>query len=549
MVVEYRRDLEHNYMLIREEAPCTADAYELRTLMSNRIPGLLTMDSDRINEVTFYRYDITSCQPFQAICGSGRLSAEILRDLYVHLLESLMTFEDYLLDSSHLLFDPGCLFVRWDERTLQLPYVPFYNRGVRESMIALTEEILMQVMSGRQDAIVLSCRILHKLQEKDVQLSEIRRFLEEDRQAAQSSGIRTDGKDLMPAGCGSDAFAADAFRSDGIRTDAFRTNAFRTDASGTDAFRPDGFMPDDLPAQAGALPLRGAAEPDRDPQPADDSHDLKKRNGGIRMHAGKPAKRKNRISAAVRKQAAETLPEKATVRMMLLAALPAGGLFIFLHLTDVFLLSTEEAAGVSILAAAASVMLCRVLAARHKGRRGSMSEKEEDPGAAFDDLQDDELSALMSGDLAEEAETEVRENDPDEFLPLYASEERFDSDEEEFGHTMLLSDIRAQRGGSSAVLMPLDGNRHLSPIPVTGREVLIGKQHALVDAVIPSDAVSRMHARIFRKNGMYYISDLGSKNGTAVDGRHVVGRDEVPLTENAQVAFADCLYVFRTGGA
>ena len=77
-------------------------------------------------------------------------------------------------------------------------------------------------------------------------------------------------------------------------------------------------------------------------------------------------------------------------------------------------------------------------------------------------------------------------------------------------------------------------------IPVKGRELLIGKQTTLVDAVIPEETVSRIHARLFKRNNMYYISDMGSRNGTFVDGRPVVGRDEVPLTEGAHVRIADC---------
>ena len=42
--------------------------------------------------------------------------------------------------------------------------------------------------------------------------------------------------------------------------------------------------------------------------------------------------------------------------------------------------------------------------------------------------------------------------------------------------------------------------------------------------MIPDDTVSRIHARIFRKNGMYFISDMGSKNGTTVDGETLIGK-------------------------
>ena len=63
--------------------------------------------------------------------------------------------------------------------------------------------------------------------------------------------------------------------------------------------------------------------------------------------------------------------------------------------------------------------------------------------------------------------------------------------------------------------------------------------------MIPDDTVSRIHARIFRKNGMYFISDMGSKNGTTVDGEALIGRDEIPLTEGARICFSNCAYLYH----
>ena len=191
MIVEYRRDLAHNYMLIREEAEEFRDTYEIRILMSNRIPGLLPLETEQINGSTVYRYDITSCQPFHVLCAGGRVTADVLRSLYTNLLDSLISFEDYLLDTRHLLLDPEYLYLRWEEHALQIPYLPFYLKDVRESLISLTEAILMQISNGLEESIVLACRILHELQGKDVQLSDVRRFLEEERQSHLSGTYRS----------------------------------------------------------------------------------------------------------------------------------------------------------------------------------------------------------------------------------------------------------------------------------------------------------------------------------------------------------------------
>ena len=126
MTVEYTRDLTHNYMLIREEAEVMKDTYEMRILMSNRIPGILPVETDRINGETWYRCEITSLRPFSALLVSGRMSAEMLRSIYINLLDTLLTLDDYLLDASRLMLDAEYLWLNWEEKALCVPYVPFY---------------------------------------------------------------------------------------------------------------------------------------------------------------------------------------------------------------------------------------------------------------------------------------------------------------------------------------------------------------------------------------------------------------------------------------
>lgn len=55
-------------------------------------------------------------------------------------------------------------------------------------------------------------------------------------------------------------------------------------------------------------------------------------------------------------------------------------------------------------------------------------------------------------------------------------------------------------------------------ILIDGEEMLLGKKRALVDVVISfNNMISRKHCRISRHNGVFYISDEGSANGTYVN--------------------------------
>lgn len=62
------------------------------------------------------------------------------------------------------------------------------------------------------------------------------------------------------------------------------------------------------------------------------------------------------------------------------------------------------------------------------------------------------------------------------------------------------------------------------------------------DVQIPSDRVSRRHARIVVTDGRAVIEDLGSKNGTFIDGRPLAGPTE--LTDGAQISIGPAVMTY-----
>ncbi len=61
------------------------------------------------------------------------------------------------------------------------------------------------------------------------------------------------------------------------------------------------------------------------------------------------------------------------------------------------------------------------------------------------------------------------------------------------------------------------------------------------DLQVPLDDVSRQHARIFCRKEEYYIEDLGSTNGTFVNGISVV---KCVLRNNDQIEIGDAKIIF-----
>src|SRR5215217_6197106 len=74
------------------------------------------------------------------------------------------------------------------------------------------------------------------------------------------------------------------------------------------------------------------------------------------------------------------------------------------------------------------------------------------------------------------------------------------------------------------------GNEH----PVDG-ELILGREHGSADVVIPDPGVSRHHARVLPEAGTLIVEDLGSSNGTYVNGRRINGPVELSAGDEVQL--------------
>lgn len=77
---------------------------------------------------------------------------------------------------------------------------------------------------------------------------------------------------------------------------------------------------------------------------------------------------------------------------------------------------------------------------------------------------------------------------------------------------------------------------------VTGDSFLIGKRKSCVDGYIDKDTISRIHSRMFVKNGSLYIADANSTNGTFVNGESIPPGKEVEIFPGDRILFADVEY-------
>lgn len=107
--------------------------------------------------------------------------------------------------------------------------------------------------------------------------------------------------------------------------------------------------------------------------------------------------------------------------------------------------------------------------------------------------------------------------------------------------------VASDRGGagenSCLFLVGQSGRGRL--FPLSSGEVIIGRAPE-TDICLDEPAVSKAHTRLLRRGGDWWIEDLGSTNGTFVNGSRVIG--SMPLTPGSSIMIGEARMLYLAGG-
>jgi pSer/pThr/pTyr-binding forkhead associated (FHA) protein len=119
-------------------------------------------------------------------------------------------------------------------------------------------------------------------------------------------------------------------------------------------------------------------------------------------------------------------------------------------------------------------------------------------------------------------------------------------------------EVAADPAAASAPTPPVAApfpRQALATLEVVGTSPLKGQTFSIVsvlahvgrgphnDIVIVEESVSDSHAKLQRREGMWYVTDLGSTNGTYIGGRRIAAEEK--LATDADIRFGGVPFVFR----
>lgn len=108
---------------------------------------------------------------------------------------------------------------------------------------------------------------------------------------------------------------------------------------------------------------------------------------------------------------------------------------------------------------------------------------------------------------------------------------------------MPVAAIAAPEGESGAArLIGKDGAEHI----LAGSEITVGRKPGNTVVLTGDPFVSGSHARIFFENDQFQVADLGSTNGTRLNGQKLFPNTPLPLADGDTIAFGKTEFVFRS---
>lgn len=162
MKTEYSRDSQKQYLVLSDGNLLSSDAFPVRMLTENEIPGFLSCRIEEIDSGQYFLYDITSLRPLRDLLRTEPADRELLRALLRVLADAMETLERYLLPADYLQLQPELIFLEKREKVFRLVCCPDRDSSFGEQLQTLSEFLLHVLQDDDRDAVVIAYSFYQK---------------------------------------------------------------------------------------------------------------------------------------------------------------------------------------------------------------------------------------------------------------------------------------------------------------------------------------------------------------------------------------------------
>lgn len=129
MKSEYKRDMNHNYLILTGEEAIDTNSYQVRMIVANAVPDLLQCRIQGIDGKFMVYYDVTSRHSMTALFEEKKIGMEELQVILGGFVQVMEAMSEYLLNPCQLILEPEYIYL--DEKNRMSGSVIFQDFTAR----------------------------------------------------------------------------------------------------------------------------------------------------------------------------------------------------------------------------------------------------------------------------------------------------------------------------------------------------------------------------------------------------------------------------------
>ena len=456
MRAEYKRDMNHNYLILYGEDEINTDSYQVRMLVGNVIPSLLKCRIQGMDGRFLVYFDITSKQALSVLYEEKKMGVEDLRLIFGGFVKAMEDAAEYLMNPGQFIISPEYIYTDIEKQEIYFCMMPGYEKDIKEQFQFLTEYILPKIDHQDQDAVILGYGVYKRAME-------------------------------------------DSFHLEHIKEELYKTQG----QQGTTTNKPE--------------QMKTESEQRQESEDFNPEEEGFWGNEEINQEFVRDGEKSKRLS----------LPQKTGV--IVLAAILLCGIAAITLMGYLPYLETGTILGIIIVLVACVMLFVYISKIKKKPgalRQGREEERDKPKG----------ITGKVPTDQTDQSQNTIKSVLKSTNKPVAKSSQLH----ADYGETVVLS--AGAVSGPASLVSKEPGE--LATIYINEDLTVIGKLETACDAVISLPTVSRIHAKIRKKEDAYYLTDMNSRNGTAVNGRLLLPDEEYRLEPEDEVDFAQARYIF-----
>ncbi len=179
MEASYIKDMQTNYLILESDKN-RSNSYIGKMILNNQITGLLSVELRCIDSMDYFYYDISSKDSLSNTYKTQLLGYDVLKDILKKIIGTIERSREYLLNEEGFVLKPEYIYISKDEFIPLLCYYVDFSEPLLVQFSSLIEYFMGKVDYKDERAVLLVYALYKITKESNVSLEQLKEELYKD---------------------------------------------------------------------------------------------------------------------------------------------------------------------------------------------------------------------------------------------------------------------------------------------------------------------------------------------------------------------------------